>query len=601
MAKDAGSSAVVVTSAQLTVNNTGYAASFNSGTWYGDLEAFSLDTTTGLPIGAHQWSARDLLDAMTPATRKIASFNGSVGKPFTAANFAGTPSTLTAGVIDFIRGSRTGEGTTYRTRRHLLGDIVNAEAAVITYPGDIPILFQPANDGMLHVFDGRVTGSVPTRGQELWAYVPRLVHANLSQLSSPTYTHKYFVDGSPATAAITGAGAMTRILVGGLGKGGPGYYALDVTSYLAADESQVASKVKWEFKPANMGYSFGTPLIVNTAAGWRVVVASGYDNGSALGGGGQGHVWVLNPSDGSVVQRMDTGVGTSADPSGLAHLGKLANTAPDAVVRFVYGGDLKGNVWRFDLDTFAVTKIAVLTDGAGNYQAVTSAPTVGPVAGKTDKFFVYVGTGRYLSDDDVPGTATVNSWATQKQTMYGISDDTASSMSLPSIRGTNGATCPTGGGDGDFVCQSTTLVAGPPISYRATTNAVNLMTKRGWYIDIPIANGRVNASSALTTTGTLVFSVNIPTNATCDPGGYSYFFTINASNGGAVAKVLGGSTYYDAGVFLGDALASRPTIVQTATGKRALIRMSDLSIANPDIPETGGTLAPWKRIYWRSL
>ena len=35
-----------------------------------------------------------------------------------------------------------------------------------------------ANDGMLHVFDGRVDSAVTTRGQELWAYVPRGVLAD---------------------------------------------------------------------------------------------------------------------------------------------------------------------------------------------------------------------------------------------------------------------------------------------------------------------------------------------------------------------------------------------------------------------------------------
>lgn len=600
LAKDAASAAVAVANAQITLDNTGYASSYNSGSWYGDLEAFALDSTTGLPIGAHEWSARELLDKTTPAGRKIASFNGTVGRPFTDAIFAGTPPTLTAGVINYLRGNRTGEGSTYRSRISLLGDIVNAEAVVVNYSG-IPIIYQPANDGMLHAFDGRIpsNSSATTGGQELWAYVPKLIHANLSQLSSPGYTHKYFVDGTPATAEITISGATSRILVGGLGKGGAGYYALDITDYAAADESQVASKVKWEFSDSGrMGYSFGTPMIVRTAAGWRVLVTSGYGNGTA---DGNGYVWVLDPSDGSVVQRMDAGVGSTSAPSGLSHLGKLANTAPDAVTRYVYGGDLKGDVWRFDLDTFSVTKIATLTDSAGNFQPITSAPTVGPVSGSSTKFLVYVGTGRYLSDDDVPGTATVNSWATQRQTMYGIVDDTASSVTLPNIRGTNGATCPAGGGNGDFVCQSTTLVSGPPISYRASTNAVDVSTKRGWYLDLPITNARINTNSALTTTGTLAFSVNVPTNVICDPGGSSYFFGLNASTGGAVARVAGGNTYHDAGVFLAYALASRPVIVQTAEGKRALIRLSDKTIGNPLVPESVGMTAPWKRIYWRSL
>jgi len=601
LAKDTASAAVAVANAQITVNNTAYVSSYNSGGWFGDFEAFSLDTTTGLPVGAHLWSARDLLDATTPDRRKIASFNGVVGKPFTSTNFTGTPSSLTSGVINYIRGDRTGEGTAYRTRLHLLGDIVNAEAAVVTYAGTTPIIYQPANDGMLHVFDGRVDAGSATRGQELWAYVPRLIHANLNQLASPGYSHHYFVDGTPATAELTNSdvSSPSRILVGGLGKGGIGYYALDITSYDAANETVAASKVKWEFAPTNMGYSFGKPLIVKTAAGWRVIVTSGYGNGTALGGNGQGYVWVLDPADGRVVQTLSTGAGAASDPSGLAHLGVLANTVPDAAVRYVYGGDLKGNVWRFDLDLSTVTKIATLTDGAGNLQPITSAPSVGPVSGSNTKFFVYVGTGRYLSDDDVPGTATANSWATQPQTMYGIADDTvATSAALPNIRGSNGATCPTGGGSGAFVCQSATLSSG---IYRASTNVVDLSTRRGWYFDLPVANGRINTDSALTSTGTLAFSVNVPTDVACDPGGSSYFFGINAITGGAVATVTGGNAYHDAGVFVAYSLASRPVIVQTAKGKRALIRLSDKTIANPPVPEPVGMTVPWKRIYWRSL
>lgn len=615
-AKDAASSAVSVANAQLTVNNIGYASSYNSGSWYGDLEAFSLDTTTGLPIGAAEWSAQARLDALGAGGRKIFSFNGTTGSAFTAANYATLDATAPGpGLVNYVRGIRTGEGTTFRTRQHLLGDIVNSEPVVVTYAGDVPILFQAANDGMLHAFDGRVDATIATRGQELWAYVPRLIHSKLPILATDPYTHRYFVDGTPASAEITGAGAMTRILVGGLGKGGAGYYALDITTYLAGTEALAAAKVKWEIKPTNMGYSFGTPLIVNTAAGWRVVVTSGYGNGTnaELGNGnGQGYVWVLNPATGAVVKTFGTGVGSAANPSGLVHLGKLANTTPDSVVRYVYGGDLFGNVWRFDLDAAdgsAPAKIAVLTDGSGITQPVTTAPTVGPVTGSTTKFYVYVGTGRYLADEDVPGNAGATAAATQRQTMYGVIDDTlVGAPTLPNIRGTNGATCPAGGGTSNFVCQSTTFVGTAGLltgSYTATANAVDLVSKRGWYLDLPadirLTNGRITGNSALTTTGTLAFVANVPTNVTCDPGGRSYFFAINASTGGAVSRVVGGNTYYDAGSFLAYALASRPVIVQTGSGRRALIRLSDKSIGNPIVPEPTNENAPWRRIYWRSL
>jgi len=330
LAKDASAAAVAVTSARISAGSVGYASSFNSGSWYGDLEAYSLDITTGLQNGPSAWSARDTLDAQAPAARRIASFDGSTGVAFTTANgaaFRDRAPTLSDALIDYTRGVRTGEGTTFRSRSHLLGDIVNAEPVAVDYASGT-VVFQAANDGLLHAFDGRIAAAATTRGQELWAYVPSLVHAKLAGRADPLFEHEYVVDGTPAVEQITGAGAVTRILVGGLGKGGAGYYALDVTSGTAASEDEAAGKVLWEFRPANMGYSFGTPVIINTAAGWRVVVASGLRNDGAaggLGGDGDGHVWVLNPANGSVEKEFAAPAGSSV---GLAHLGARSAAAP---------------------------------------------------------------------------------------------------------------------------------------------------------------------------------------------------------------------------------------------------------------------------------
>jgi type IV pilus assembly protein PilY1 len=61
-------------------------------------------------------------------------------------------------------------------------------------------------------------------------------------------------------------------VVGGLGKGGNSYYALDVTNPDAADETQAAAKVMWEWSDPEVKYSYGRPVIVK-------VRDSGYANG----------------------------------------------------------------------------------------------------------------------------------------------------------------------------------------------------------------------------------------------------------------------------------------------------------------------------------
>jgi type IV pilus assembly protein PilY1 len=601
-----------VTNAQITAGSVGYASSYNSGSWYGDLEAYSLDLSTGLQNGAIQWSARDRLNAQAASTRKIASFNGKAGAAFTTTHgdaFRKATPALTDGLINYIRGDRTGEGTTYRARTYLLGDIINAEPVVVNYASSGAAVFQASNDGMLHVFDGRIESSVATRGQELWAYVPQLIHGKLPGRASLSFEHEYLVDGTPATAEISGADALKRILVGGLNKGGAGYYGLDITSGTAATEANAVSKVLWEFKPANMGYSFGIPLIVSTSTGWKVVVASGYRNDTApggLGGDGRGHVWVLNPGTGEVEKEFitPTGWGSESASLGLAHLGRMANVPADSVVRYVYGGDLLGNVWRFDLDAATLSApvhIAAVSAPDGSSQPITVPPVIGPVSGSATKQYIYFGTGQYFSMDDVPGTATANAFARQAQTFYGIVDDTSKAApTLPNIRGTNGNACPKGGGDGDLVCQAATQ-ASASSPYSATHHAVNLSVKRGFYMDVPITGGRVNNQAALTSKGTLVFVVNKPSNVVCNPGGSSYYFQLSAGTGGAVAKSSGGDVYFDVGFALADALSSRAVLVRTSTGPRAVFRLSDKTTQSREIDEEVSLAGLFKRVYKRAL
>lgn len=601
LAKDGASAAVAVVNTQITVDNTAYASKYNSGYWTGDLEAFSLNTTTGLPITPSVWSAQAKLDARTAANRSIVTYTGSAGAVFSAASTG-----LAATLVNYLRGDRSLEGTTYRQRSHLLGDIVNAEPVVVKY-GDMPVVFQGANDGMLHVFDGSIAASDTQQGQELWAYVPRLVLGNLSPLASANYSHQFYVDATPAVADVPNGSGTTKILVGGLGKGGRGFYALDITTATAANEAAYASKVLWEAlgSDARLGYSYGTPLIVNTPDGWRVLVASGYNNGSDTGGDGHGRVFALNPLTGVVTKVIDTGVGSAANPAGLAYLAKPTTAAATDLVTYVYGGDLLGNVWRFNLADGSATRIAALTDGGGAAQPITSAPVVGPVTGAASKYFVYVGTGQYLGDSDVPGNTPQNAYATQTQSLYGIIDDTAiASPSLPNIRGGNGATCPTGGGTGAFICQDPGAAQSGNTAYTNTANALT-STQTGWYFDLPIANARVVTNPQLSSGGALVVTVNVPTNTICDPGGSSWFVDVNAANGGAIATTYNGTTYWQSFSFLGYALASRAVVVETAQGKRAVIRFSDQTFQSPEVHEPpvapGAAPAAWRRIYWREL
>jgi type IV pilus assembly protein PilY1 len=652
-AKTGSAAAVSVANAHVTsTDNASYVTSYNSGTWTGNLDAYAIDLTTGLPSTTSLWtsgSARDQLDAMAFSTRKIVTSPDAAGaiggiqfQPTSASTttklstaqqtLLNTP-TLTDGaaVLSYLRGDPSGETSgTYRVRAHILGDTVNAEPAVVMAPSQnyadagyqgtgstfkeanasrTRMVYQGANDGMLHAI-------VAATGAEAWAYIPNLVMANLNNLSSKaSFTHKYSVDGTPVSGDVdfkqtngaTGSGTDWRtILVSGLGKGGRGYYALDVTNPDVLNEAAVASKVLWEFPNSisnaakrnaaklNSGYSFGKPIIVKTKAeGWVVLVTSGYNNGinaGDSGGDGLGHLYVVNPRTGDLIQDITTpscSATPTTTPCGLAQIAAYVdNYSLDNTTDFVYGGDLMGNVWRFDLTatgsstSWSVSKFAVLKDASGVTQPVTTTPLLANISlSGTATRFVYIGTGQYLGDSDVPASASPNSHATQTQTMYGLTDDTTTTLPDP-LRSS---------------LQAQTLTISGSSS-TVSSNTVNYPTKKGWYIDLPTTGERANTDPVLAL-GVLGFTTNIPSTTVCIPGGSSWVYFLDYKTGG----VATGSTVAS-GSFLGNALASRVVLVQLPSGKVvSLVRMSDATTIASNVPTptvgTGTSRISWREIF----
>jgi Tfp pilus tip-associated adhesin PilY1 len=253
---------------ELDGNTRMYQATYRSDGWIGDVNAYQIDLDSGELATAPDWSAADRLEALDWNTgRLIATYDGSQGIPFrydravlSADQQRALGSDLVAGsaaeqkaakILNYVRGERTYEAQnsgTFRDRFQVLGDIVHSSP--VYHDGNHDgMLYAGGNDGMLHAFDA-------ASGDELFAYVPKLVFSNLSALVDPDYSHKYFVDLSPTIQDITLGGQAKTILVGGLGKGGRGYYALDVTNAEnITSESELAARVLWEFPaPQSEGY-----------------------------------------------------------------------------------------------------------------------------------------------------------------------------------------------------------------------------------------------------------------------------------------------------------------------------------------------------------
>ena len=529
-----------------------------------------------------------------------------------------------ANLVTFLTGDRSNEGVAadttkyYRARAHLLGDIVNAEAVYVKAPQNQytdagyadaattgvtdfitanasrqGMVYAASNDGMLHAFNA-------TSGAETWAYAPSLVLPTLYKLADKNYTalHQYFVDGTPAVGDIcpnAPGGTCTSsqwktILVGGLNLGGRGYYALDITN-------PASPKALWEFTDTNMGYTYGNPIITKLVDGtWVVLVTSGYNNVSP--GDGVGRLYVLNANTGALIRSISTtGVGSTTTPSGLAHINAWVNsTATDNTSLRAYGGDLLGNLWRFDINNnvgatgYEAERLTTFYSNAAGTttQPITTKPELGDVNGNA---VVFVGTGRFLGTSDLSDTSA--------QSFYAVKDRLGSAALTPFPN-------PRASGSG-FVQQTltvTTCPTGSPATICTTgqtvrtgsKNAVDFGTGYGWYIDLPDSGERSNTDPTLAL-GTLAFTTNVPNVSACTAGGYSYAYFLDYRSGAPVST----STTNVVGVKLGNALATRLVFVRLPNNTVvALIRMSDGTTLTTNVPIGGGG-GVTRRVSWREL
>lgn len=513
-------------------------------------------------------------------------------------------------------------------------------------------VFAAANDGMLHAFatdpdnnpyfqtagigttstsDDTFTGTLNTdpisgEGSERWAYIPSMVFPTLKRLAESNYStnHRYLVDGSPVVGDIclghttaspcSAASNWRTILVAGLNAGGRGYYALDITD-------PANPKGLWELKggtgttcltaiqansgtfgeDCNIGLSFGNPLIVKRPSDgrWVVLVTSGHNNINP--GDGKGYLYVVDAQTGLILERMTTGVGCdgvsttapcvagTVDPSGLSRINAWVNNATENNTALtVYGGDLKGNVWRFQLESTTdvaastVTRITTLVNGSGVAQPITTRPELTLVG--TNRI-LYFATGKLLGASDKD---TID-----RQSVYAIKDpmNTTTSPVYAAIRGVTG-----------FVQQTLSLIGSETDRRTTTNNAVNLLTDKGWYVDLPDGGTTGNPSERVSVDpvlqlGTLVVPSNIPSDDDCVAGGFGWVNFMNARTG----SYIPGSTDNMSGARIGASLIVGVNVVQLPGGTvKTIVTTADNQQLTQNTP-VAATATQGRRVSWREL
>jgi len=303
-------------------------------------------------------------------------------------------------------------------------------------------------------------------GEELWAYIPQTLLPHLKWLADPDYTHVYYVDLKPKVfdakilpddthyADSDGEDNWGTFILLGLRMGGkhiwsegdyddgsgstvhetrqfyPTYTLIDVTE-------PRDPRVIWERSYSDLGMSMSVPAIVKVKNKWFAVFGSGpenYDGTSSK----KGHIFVVDLKTGEPYKNgtndwlFETSE-SNAFMNSPVSLDKDLNYNVDVIYlgeAYLLGSNWKGKLYKVmvpwvnggtydgsDPDNYIDNPKDTTNPWILRPLFDATRPITSPVALSIDSFdnaWVYVGSGRYLSDSDKSNS--------DQQYLFGIKD-----------------------------------------------------------------------------------------------------------------------------------------------------------------------------------
>ena len=430
----------------------------------------------------------------------------------------------------------------FRPRKSVLGDIINSSPVWVGYPATqnylkgewkdarnpaaampertgqsyqdyatanarrLNVVYAGSNDGFLHGFAAgsysapKQFDNTDNTGKEVFAYMPGAVLSRMHNPGKPAldffnerYAHNFYNDAAVGTGDVFYNGQWHTWIMGGLGAGGNTVYALDVTKPDTFSEQNVVGE--WSFDAndpiwRNLGNTYGTPVFGRFHDGnWGAVFGNGWcsttdaANGNCTASGGPAGIYVMSIDQASgrpSFRFISTGEsGTPNDPNGIAHVTPV-DLDGDRIYDYAYAGDLKGNVWRFDLTDTQGSSWAtkqpqkIFTTQSG--QPISTKIVVSR-AEKGNRGDVLLNFGTGLRKVGYTDEATT--YATGTQSIYGLRDRQAAAF-------------PNGGGTTAAQINGRTRLQQHRVTDRSkgtlSNDKVNWTNYDGWYMDLETVN-----------------------------------------------------------------------------------------------------------------
>ena len=268
------------------------------------------------------------------------------------------------------------------------------------------MVFVGSNEGFLHGFNAN-PDPVKSGGREIFAFAPFASLSELGRSSRPEFQARFMMDGPLIERDAFWGNRWHNVVVGTTGAGPKAVFALDVTQ---TDFHGLDKAVLWELSDANqtvkanadaIGHVLQEPEVGVLADGrWVVVIGNGYESRSK-----RAQLLVVELQTGQVIARLDTSVGSDSQPNGLGGVALVRDG--NQVITGAFAGDLRGNVWKFDLAStrpsdwkVSYGKKPMFTTQDG--RAITAAPVL--VTHPLGGVMVLVGTGKLfeVGDNEVP-------------------------------------------------------------------------------------------------------------------------------------------------------------------------------------------------------
>ena len=477
-------SGVAVASRALQANNQKFVPSFKTKDWTGDLTAYAVDAAGNQ--GARQWSVLDYLPK--PIDRRMYVGTGARSGAASSAFYWDTMSqdakkALVGGagkgegdgskLVMYLRGDRTESGKAFREQLQsaVIGHIINSQPVYIGAPVDRGYRYLPAtfgntpsgaksytayvaqkvarscstalqggaakvcgptmvfvgsNEGFLHGFNAN-PDPAKDGGREIFAFAP---YASLSQLGASSrsgFKARFMMDGPLIERDAYWGGRWRNVVVGTTGAGPKAMFAMDVTN---TDFNGLKDSVLWELSDANqavqahgdaIGHVLQEPEVGVLADGrWVVVTGNGYESRSR-----RAQLLVIELSTGNVLARLDTGVGSNAQPNGLGGVTLVRDG--NQVITAAYAGDLRGNLWKFDLASKTVSDWKVSYGQKPMFTTDDERPITAPPTTVTHPLggvMVLVGTGKLFEVGDNKRPDTARGQVLPIESIYGLWDYT---------------------------------------------------------------------------------------------------------------------------------------------------------------------------------